>query len=65
MVRNYLYLKAKYNTSFGKELKIQQKSILTRIKNKLLYSSERSKLVGLVFRAFKDYKKKKMGKIEL
>lgn len=65
MVRNYLYVKSKYNASFHKELKIQQKSILTRIKNKLLYNNERIKLIKLIFRAFKDYKKGKMGKINL
>lgn len=65
MVRNYLYVKSRYNRSFSVEMKQQQKSILTRIKNKLLYSNERFKLIRLIFRAFKDYKVGKMGKIEL
>lgn len=65
MVRNYLYVKSRYNHSFPAEMKHQQKSILTRIKNKLLYSKERFKLLRLIFRAFKDYKEGRMGKIEL
>lgn len=65
MVRNYLYVKSLYNHSFPVEMKHQQKSILTRIKNKLLYSNERIKLLRLIFRAFKDYKEGRMGKIEL
>ncbi|CAN5470378.1 glycosyltransferase family 2 protein [soil metagenome] len=65
MVRNYLYVKSRYNNSFPVEMKHQQKSILTRIKNKLLYSNERFKLLRLIFRAFKDYKQERMGKMEL
>jgi rhamnosyltransferase len=63
MVRNYLYLKSKYNKRFSKEIRNHRKSILTRIKNKLIYSNERFKLIGLILKAFSDYKNGRMGKI--
>ena len=63
MVRNYLYVNAKYKNSFPQELKNQRNSILTRIKNKLLYNTNRIKLLKLIFRAYKDYKSGRMGKI--
>lgn len=65
MVRNYYYVKSSYSDSFPAEMKLQQKNILTRIKNKLIYSNERFKLLRLIFRAYKDYKEGRMGKIEL
>lgn len=65
MVRNYLYVKSKYFTAFPKELKIQQKSILVRIKNKFLYNRSRWTLLKLIFKGYGDYKKGKMGKLEL
>lgn len=65
MVRNYLYVNQKYKTTFAPELQQQRNSILTRIKNKLLYNKDRIKLIRLIFRAFKDYKRSNMGKINI
>jgi len=62
MVRNYLYVKSKYNKHFPKEIKKQKRGILTRIKNKLIYSNERLKLTRFILRAFDDYKSGRMGK---
>jgi len=63
MIRNYLYVKKKYNTAFTREIKNQRNSILTRIKNGLIYSNNRMKLIRYIFRAIDDYRRKRMGKI--
>jgi len=63
MVRNYLYLKSKYQHYFKDEMKIQRKDLGIRIKNNLLYGNNRFPLLKYIYKAFIDYKKNNMGKI--
>lgn len=62
MLRNFLYLNSKYKEGFKAELEIYKKDLLNRIKNNLLYKKERFRLLNLLIKAWKDYKKNKMAK---
>lgn len=63
MVRNYLYLKPKYQKLFKNEFDIIRKSLLNRIKNSFLYSNEKISLARYIYKAYMDHKRKHMGKI--
>jgi len=65
MVRNYLYLKSKYQHDFKADMKVQRKDLVIRIKNNLLYDNKRFSLLRYIYKAVSDYKKNKMGKIDL
>jgi hypothetical protein len=64
MTRNFLYINSKYKKQFGFELSIFKRDVLNRIKNNLLYKSERFKTLSCLIKAYKDFKKGRMGKIE-
>lgn len=63
MLRNYWYVHKKYPTGFDKELSQQKKSIQVRIKNYFLYGKQKTQLAGYLIRAYMDYRKGRMGKI--
>ncbi len=65
MARNFLYVRSKYKNEFKEELARQKKDVLIRIKNNLLYTSFSTfiKTLGLLLKAWKDFKNKKMGKM--
>jgi rhamnosyltransferase len=62
MTRNFLYLKKKYEKNFEKEISAHKKDLLNRIKNKLLYNSNRLQTLKMLIKAYVDYKKNRMGK---
>lgn len=64
MVRNYLYVREKYPQQFLSEDKERRITLLNRIKNKLLYGNEKVATISMIFRAFRDFKAKRMGKKE-
>ena len=63
MMRNFLYLQKKYKKDFKEEVAAHKKDLLNRIKNKLLYNSDRLQTVRLLIKARIDYKRNKMGKL--
>ncbi|HTN39039.1 MAG TPA: glycosyltransferase [Arachidicoccus sp.] len=62
MLRNYLYLTAKYKPAFEKDLKFRGKGLLHRIKNNLLYGPDKLVLLKMLYSAYRDYKTGRMGK---
>ncbi len=62
MTRNFLYLQNKYKEQFKQEFSVHKKDLLNRIKNKLLYKSNRLQTLKMLIKAYIDYKKYKMGK---
>jgi rhamnosyltransferase len=62
MTRNFLYLNKKYKKQFGEQLQIQRTDLVNRIKNKLLYHSDRYKTLQYLLKALRDHKKNRMGK---
>lgn len=64
MVRNYLYIKHRYQQHFPKEIEQSRKAIVSRVKNSLLHSKKRLQAMKYVYRAIADYKKGKMGKYQ-
>ena len=62
MIRNFLYVNAKYRKNFKLDKRRRKKALLTRLKNNFLYGSNRLLLIRLIFEAFSDYKNGRMGK---
>ena len=62
MTRNFLYLNKKYKKQFSEQLEIQRTDLVNRIKNKLLYHSDRYKTLQYLLKALRDHKKNRMGK---
>lgn len=62
MVRNFLYVRAKYKEVFAKDLKLRGISLMHRIKNNALYGPHKWKTIAMLFTAVRDYKSGKMGK---
>jgi rhamnosyltransferase len=62
MIRNFLYVNAKYKNNFSLDKERRKKGLLNRVKNNILYGRNRLLLIRLIFEAFKDYKNNKMGK---
>lgn len=62
MVRNFLYVRARYKDIFQKDLKIRGIALLHRLKNNLLYGPHKWGTLKMIFAALNDYKKGKMGK---
>jgi rhamnosyltransferase len=63
MTRNFFYLNLKYKKEFAAEIKVAKKDLLNRIKNKILYESNRFTTLKILHRAIKDFRSKKMGKL--
>ncbi len=62
MSRNFLYLNKKYKNLFSEQLQIHRKDLINRVKNKLLYHPNRYKTFQYLLKAFRDYKRNRMGK---
>lgn len=62
MVRNFLYVRAKYKDLYQKDLKVRGISLLHRVKNNVLYGPHKWKTLKMIFTALNDFKKGKMGK---
>jgi rhamnosyltransferase len=62
MVRNHLYLSKKYKSHFPEDIKEGKGAILNRIKNNLLYGKEKLNSMKHILRAYRDFKRNKMGK---
>ena len=60
--RNYLYLRRKYQGLYAKEFAHIRKDLLNRIKNNLLYGSERFSVARFIVNGYQDYRSNKMGK---
>jgi len=65
MIRNFLYVEKLYKNRFIDSDKIRKKTLLNRIKNNFLYGNNRFFLLKMILKALSDYKKGKMGKIQL
>jgi rhamnosyltransferase len=63
MCRNFLHINFIYKKKFKPDLQLLQKDLLHRIKNKLLYKNGRFKTISLLLKAWKDFKKNRMGKL--
>jgi rhamnosyltransferase len=64
MVRNYLYIKSRYQKSFPDQISLTKKDVLIRIKNNLFYNSKKFEIVKFIFWGIIDFKSKKMGKLK-
>ena len=62
IVRNYLYVNKKYKSKFTIERARVRKGVFVSLKNNLLYSNERIKVVANIFSAIKDFLNNKMYK---
>ncbi|SFP93945.1 glycosyltransferase family 2 protein [Parafilimonas terrae] len=64
MTRNILYIQSKYTHRFKKDISKYKKDLLNRIKNNLLYKNNKVQTIKMLLKAFKDYKNKRMGKLQ-
>lgn len=62
MCRNYFYINAKYRDIFSNEISMRRKVLLNRIKNNLIYGSNKLALLRYIYRAIADFKKGRVGK---
>lgn len=63
MLRNYLYLKDKYQKQDPASIAFMRKELLLRVKNNLLYGKNKGALLHYLYRGFRDYQAGRMGKI--
>lgn len=63
MVRNYFYMQSRYKKQFKAELASSRKDLLVRIKNNFLYSNKRLSVLKHIALGFRDYQRKRMGKL--
>lgn len=64
LTRNFLFLRNKYGESFKTDIEFKKNALLNRLKNNILYTKERWMVIKYIFRGWKDYRKKRMGKID-
>lgn len=64
MTRNLLYVRSKYRKTFTSEIKLRKKILLNRFKNNILYNKKRFLVIKYIAKAYWDYKKNRMGKLE-
>lgn len=63
MTRNYFYLRSKYKGKHNDYFLALRKEMIVRIKNNLLYGKQKFSLIGYLLKAYKDFKKGRLGKI--
>lgn len=63
ILRNYFYLKEKYKKHPELNLKEMKKENWTRIKNNLLYGSQKMDVLKKIIKGIFDFKRNKMGKL--
>ena len=63
MARNYLYMKKLYGDRFPKEILHMKKDLRYRLKNNFLYHPEKLGMVQYLWRAYRDFKAGRMGKL--
>lgn len=63
MVRNYFYVLHKLPQIAKAEKKEMKRGLLVRIKNNLLYNSQRGQVIKYIAKGYLDYFRNKMGKI--
>ncbi len=63
MLRNYLYVRNIYQTVCAPSLSFKRMALFNRIKNNLLYGSNRTKTLRYLLLAYRHYKAGKMGKL--
>lgn len=64
MLRNYLYLKDKYNEQDPGSIAFMKKELLLRLKNNFIYGNKKIELLKYLYRGFTDYKAGRMGKLK-
>lgn len=62
MVRNFLYVRNKYQKQLPHSFPYRKTVIINRIKNNFLYGKEKTKLLKYVWLAYRHYKSGKMGR---
>lgn len=63
MVRNFLYMKYKYENEFKKEITLSKLDLMIRIKNHILYSPDRYHVIKHIALGIQHYRSKRMGKL--
>ena len=63
MLRNYLYMKKTYGDQFPKEISHMKKDLRYRLKNNFLYHPEKLGMIQYTWRAYRDFKAGRMGKL--
>ena len=62
MIRNYMYLRAKYKNSFPAEMLRSRNAVLNRVKINLLHNNNKLSTMRFVLQAVIDFKRERMGK---
>ncbi len=63
MLRNYLYVRYRYQADSTETLKFKKTALLNRIKNNLLYGQNRMETFRYLLLAYRHYKKGQMGRL--
>lgn len=63
MVRNYFYVKDRYEDQFKKEIKAFRQHLFIRLKNNLLYNKNKLLTIRFALKAYRDYKQGRMGQM--
>jgi rhamnosyltransferase len=62
MTRNYMYLRAKYKSSFPTEMLRSRNAVVNRVKINLLHNTNKLSTMRFVLQAVVDFKRDRMGK---
>lgn len=63
MVRNFLYVRSRYQKTLPESIKSSRHSLFIQLKNNLLYHKERWKVVKFIMKGYRDYRREKWGKL--
>lgn len=64
MTRNFLYVQSKYKKLFSAEIKTRKIFLFNRLKNNLIYNTQRFEILKYIIKGFEAYKNKQMGKLK-
>jgi rhamnosyltransferase len=63
ITRNYFYLKSRYKDQFKESFTEMKKELFIRLKNNILYNSNKLKTISYFFKGIRDSRSGKMGKL--
>lgn len=65
ITRNYLWVRKKYYSELKEHFKLRNKQMVHVYKNNILYSSHRITVIKMIIKGYFDYKKNKLGKLNI
>lgn len=63
MIRNYFDLKSRYRSAFPEHFEQQDRNLMNRIKNNILYNRKRIKVLKMIWKGYSDFKAQRFGKL--